>query len=158
MFISQKSNNVFTSFLELLKVKHTKEFSTKYFNEHPHKYNLFGLSKMLSDYGIANAGTKIADKQTDLFNIELPFIAHLGSEFVVVYKIDTDKVHYLWNGKNTSIPVDDFFQAWTGIILLAEPTPDSVEPEYKEHWKKELLNSIQNYLLLFSGSLLLVLA
>jgi hypothetical protein len=153
-----KGDNVFVSFLDLLQVKHTKEFSTKYFNEHPHKYNLFGLSKMLSDYGIENAGTKIQDKETDLFNIELPFIAHLGSEFVVVYKIDTDKVHYLWNDKKTSIPVVEFLQAWTGIILLAEPTPDSIEPEYKEHKKKELLNSIQKYLLLFSGSLLLVLA
>ncbi|MDR0864404.1 MAG: hypothetical protein LBO74_05665, partial [Candidatus Symbiothrix sp.] len=152
-----KGENVFTSFLKLLGVKHTNEFSNKYFNEHPHKYNLFGLSKMLSDYGIANAGTKIQDKETDLFNIELPFIAHLGSEFVVVYKIDTDKVHYLWNGKNISIPVDDFLQAWTGIILLAEPNSNSIEPGYKEHKKKELLNSIQKYLLLFAGSLLLVL-
>jgi hypothetical protein len=38
--------------LELLGVKHTKEFSNRYFNEHPHKYNLFGISQMLSDYGI----------------------------------------------------------------------------------------------------------
>ncbi|MDR0866090.1 MAG: thioredoxin domain-containing protein [Candidatus Symbiothrix sp.] len=151
-------DNVFTSFLHLLQVKHTRKFSNQYFNEHPHKYNLFGLSKMLSDYGIENAGTKIPDKETDLYAIELPFIAQVGNEFVIVHTIDTDKVHYLWNGKKTSIPVADFLQAWTGIILLAEPNSNSIEPEYKEHKKKELLNSIQNYLLLFSGSLLLVLA
>ena len=46
------------AFLELLKVKHTNDFSNKCFNEHPHKYNLFGLSKMLSDYGVENAGTR----------------------------------------------------------------------------------------------------
>jgi len=51
--------NTFTAFLDLLKVKHTKEFSDRYFNEHPHKYNLFGLSKMLSDYGVENAGTRM---------------------------------------------------------------------------------------------------
>ena len=54
-------NNVFMSFLELLKVRHTKSFSDKYFNEHPHKNNLYGLSLMLSDYGIRNAGTQIED-------------------------------------------------------------------------------------------------
>ena len=51
--------NTFVTLLDLLKVKHTEEFSNRYFNEHPHKYNLFGLSKMLSDYGAENAGSKI---------------------------------------------------------------------------------------------------
>ena len=63
----------------------------KFFNEHPHKYNLFGLSKMLSDYGIENAGTRIEDKENDIFNIECPFIAHVGGDFVVVYKTLTPK-------------------------------------------------------------------
>ena len=79
----KKYQNVFVAFLDLLKVKHTSDFSNKYFNEHPHKYNLFGLSKMLSDYGVENAGTRIEDKEKDIFNIELPFIAHIGSDFVV---------------------------------------------------------------------------
>ena len=131
MNISQKSNNVFVSFLELLKVKHTKQFSNQYFNEHPHKYNLFGISKMLSDYGVENAGTRIEDKEKDIFNIECPFIAHIGSDFVVVYKIENDKVHYLWNGKKIIIPVSEFIESWTGIILLAETTPDSIEPDYQ---------------------------
>ncbi|MDR0231578.1 MAG: hypothetical protein LBI82_05605, partial [Dysgonamonadaceae bacterium] len=80
----RKGHNIFTSFLEELKVKHTSNFSNQYFNEHPHKYNLFGISKMLFDYGIENAGTRIVDKEQDLLNIELPFIAHFGGDFVVV--------------------------------------------------------------------------
>jgi protein-disulfide isomerase/uncharacterized membrane protein len=149
-------DNVFVSFLDLLQVKHTKEFSTKYFNEHPHKYNLFGLSKMLSDYEIENAGTKIQDKETDLFDIELPFVAHFGSDFVVVYKIDSDKIHYIWNGKNISIPIADFLRAWDGIILLVEASPDSMEPDYTEHKKTELWNSCQKILLVLAVCLLLV--
>ena len=136
MNISQKSNNVFTSFLNVLKVKYTGDFSNKHFNEHPHKYNLFGISKMLSDYGIENAGTRIEDKEQDLFNIELPFIAHFGSDFVVVYKIESGKVHYLWNGKKIIISVSEFLQSWSGIILLTETTPNSIESGYKEHRKK----------------------
>jgi len=81
-----KGSNIFVNFLELLKVKHTQEFSNRYFNEHPHKYNLFGISKMLSDYGIRNAGTRIADKEKDFFNIETPFIAHTSADFVAVYR------------------------------------------------------------------------
>jgi len=148
--------NVFVSFLELLKVKHVKKSSTRYFNEHPHKYDLFGLSKMLSDYGIENAGTRIDDKEQDLFNIELPFIAHIGSDFVLVYEVDSNKVHYLWNGKKISVPVSQFIQAWSGIILLAETTPCSIEPDYKEHQKKGLLDFFQKAALITAFFLTLV--
>jgi len=53
---NNKGQNVFISFLHLLNVKHTNSFSNKYFREHPHKYNLLGISQMLSDYGIENKG------------------------------------------------------------------------------------------------------
>ena len=144
---NKKRNNVFTSFLKLLKVRHTGNFSDKYFNEHPHKYNLFGISKMLSDYGIENAGTRITDKEKDLFNIETPFIAHTGSDFVVVNKVDSDKVHYLWNGKKIILPVSEFIQSWSGIVLLTETTPASIEPDYKQNRKKELLTVAQKLIL-----------
>jgi hypothetical protein len=42
---------------------------------------------MLSAYGIENAAIRIADRETAIFNIECPFIAHTGSDFVVVHKV-----------------------------------------------------------------------
>jgi len=151
---NKKSHTVFTSFLEALEVKHTDDFSNGYFNEHPHKYNLFGISKMLSDYGIENAGTRIADKEQDLFNIECPFIAHIGSDFVVVYKIEPDKVHYLWNGKKISLSVSEFVKTWTGVVLLAETTTRSIEPDYREHRKKELFGIAQKAVLVLASILI----
>ena len=65
----EKTQNIFVVLLDLLKIKHTKSFSNQTFNEHPHKSNLYGLSQMLSDYGIRNAATRIEDKENDLFNI-----------------------------------------------------------------------------------------
>jgi hypothetical protein len=112
---------------------------------------------MLSDYGVENAGTKIIDKEKDIFDIELPFIAHFGGEFVIVHKIDPDKVYYLWNGKETALPLAEFLNAWTGIVLLAEPTVNAIEPDYKEHRKKELLDLAQKGLLALAAGLLLVL-
>ena len=166
----KKGENTFVTFLELQKVKHTEDFSNKYFNGHPHKYNLFGLSKMLSDYGIENAGTRITDKEKDLFNIECPFIAHSGGDFVVVYKtpnwllpnvvshggdLEQDSsIHYIRNGKKITLPVKEFIKSWSGIILLAETTPDSIEPEYKEHRKKELFNIAQKTIILLTGILI----
>lgn len=50
------STNILSNFLVRTNVKHTRKFTNQFFNEHPHKYNLFGISSMLSDYGIENAG------------------------------------------------------------------------------------------------------
>jgi len=167
-------NNTFTSFLELLKVRHSRSFSEQYFNEHPHKNNLYGLSKMLSDYGIRNAATQIEDKENDLFNIACPFVAYMGGDFVVVNNVETrhtlsstgetgetgeigetGKVHFVRNGKKIVIPVSQFIRSWSGIALLAEPSPDSCEPEYKAHRKKDLLTIAQKSILALACTLLL---
>ena len=104
--------NTFVAFLDLLNVKHTKSFSGQYFNEHPHKNNLYGLSEMLFDYKIRNAATRIEDKENDLFNLKCPFVAYMGSDFVVVEKGETGeigqigetgKIHIIRNGKQLSI-------------------------------------------------------
>ncbi|MDR3340886.1 MAG: thioredoxin domain-containing protein, partial [Candidatus Symbiothrix sp.] len=47
---------------------------------------------------------------------------------------------------------------WTGIVLLAESSENSIEPNYKVNRKRELLNATQQYLLLFSIAVLAVLA
>ena len=61
-----KKNNILVEFLDLIGVRYTESFSSRYFNEHPHKYNLYGLSKMLSDYGIENEAVQIPDKENNI--------------------------------------------------------------------------------------------
>ena len=153
----KRTQNIFVTFLDLLKVKHTIDFSNKFFNEHPHKYNLFGLSKMLSDYGIENISTRISDKENDIFNIETPFIAHFGGDFAVVQKVEQDKVSFLWRNNDHVLPVPEFVNSWSGIILLAETSEKSVEPDYKSHRKKERLSLLKKTLLYSVCSLILLL-
>ena len=165
-----KGNNTFTTLLSLLGVKYTESFSDKYFNEHPNKYNLYGLSKMLSDYNIRVGATKIENKENDLFRITLPFIAHVGGEFVAVKKVSANSalptgdvsssasvessegaVDFIRNGKEISIPVSQFIQSWSGIVLLAETLPDSIESDYAVHRKKELILTAQQVALALAG-------
>ena len=148
----QKS--ILTLFLKLLNVKHTKSFTNKHFNEHPHKYNLYGLSIMLSEYGIENVAIKVEDKENDLSEIELPFIAHIGSDFVVVHKISRDNVSYFWNGKLITSPTSQFIRAWSGIVLLTKATPNSKEPNYSENRKKELFSVVQKGILAIASILI----
>lgn len=142
------ARNVFTTFLESLKVKHTSSFSNKQFEEHPYKYTLYGISQLLNDYHIENAGVKIGDK--DVAKLETPFIAYIGTDFVVVddFSESTNDVHYLWNWKKYTATLNDFKQMWTGVALLAEPDSNSIEPDYLKHRKDMLFSKVRNILVL----------
>jgi hypothetical protein len=152
-----KEQNIFVTFLELLQIKHTEKYSNKIYGEHPHKYNLFGLSKMLSDYGIENAGLKFKDKD-DIFDIQTPFIAHIGNEFVIVSKITTEHIIYIWKGKNITLPIEKFNKMWTGVVLVAEASKQSIEPNYKNNKKEELFDVfLKRILVVFTGILATIL-
>ena len=140
----KEKHNIFVSFLEVLHVKHTKRYSNKFYGEHPHKYNLYGLSTMLSDYNIENKAIRIISKEQTIFELETPFIAHIGTEFLIVIKITQEEVSYLWNGKKITLPVAKFIEVWTGVVLLAEPDNNSIEPNYAKNRKEALFYTVQN--------------
>ena len=151
-----KRQNIFTAFLDVLGVKYTKAYSNRYFNEYPHKYNLFGLSKMLSEYGIDNAAVRMADKEKDIFDIQTPFIAPFGGDFAVVEKVTPADVSLLWRGSPHILPVAKFTEAWSGVALLAEPSSSSLEPDYKKHRKTELLQLLIKTLLFAAAGFILL--
>jgi len=64
----------------------------------------------------------------------------------------------LRNEKSISSPKNEFVKAWSGIILLVETTPNSGEPDYKEHRKKEVFDFAQKIILLLAGALIFGLA
>ena len=138
-------NNILISFLRALHVKHTLGYAEKLYEEHPHKYNMYGLSKMLEEYGIANAGVRINDK--NIHSLETPFIAHIGSDFVVVNQITDKEVRYHWRNKDIKVTVEQFQNLWSGVVLIAEPDEESVEPDYLQHHVQHLLKICQHFLL-----------
>lgn len=151
----KKNKTVLSNFLQELHVEHTDEFSQKLYNEHPHKYNLFGLSKMLAVYQIENVALKVENKEESLPTLEAPFIAHIGTDFVIVSLITQEKVEYIWKGKIIKIPIHEFIQKWTGVVLLAEPNNNSIEPNQKENNIKGLFKAFQKLMLLGSICFLL---
>ena len=140
------NDNIFRTFLKLLKVRHTKWYASKLFHEHPHKYDLFGLSVMLSSYRIENAGLRLDNKE-EVVSLEVPFIAHLANNFVIVCKITPQQVEYLWNGEKITVSNEEFMKIWSGIVLVAEADETSIEPEYRKHRKTEIINRLRNVVL-----------
>ncbi|MDL2264945.1 thioredoxin domain-containing protein [Parabacteroides sp. OttesenSCG-928-G21] len=140
-------DTIFTNFLSSLKVKHTPKNANRFYNEHPYKYSLFGLSKMLSEYNVENIAVKAKNKEADIFELFTPFVAYLGT-FVLVYKVTKDKVSYLWDGKDITLSMPEFIKSWTGVALLAEPDEKSIEPDYKNNRLKYILDLFQKGVLL----------
>lgn len=126
-------------------MKHTSAYAEKLYEEHPHKYNLYGLSKMLEEYGVANAGVRINGK--NIFSLEVPFIAHIGNDFVVVNQVTDNLVNYHWRDKDIEVSIEQFQNLWSGVVLIAEADEASIEPEYQQHQKLHFLNVFQNALL-----------
>ncbi|MDR3057964.1 MAG: thioredoxin domain-containing protein [Prevotella sp.] len=151
---NKSTHNVFITFLEELQVKHTS-FSSKYFQEHPHKHSLYGLSKMLSEYHIENKSIRVKNKEEMLPELESPFIAHIGNDFVTVTAIQSKMVEYVWKNKRISILMEEFIKIWSGIVLLAESDNKSIEPDYEKHHKEEFAAKVKMILLLLTVVLLL---
>lgn len=150
-------NNTFTSLLTLLDVRHTSTYSSRLYNEHPHKNNLYGLSKMLSEYNIKNAGIKFSNKEADILKLEAPFIAHVGGNFVAVSKITTNEICYIWQEKEIALPVNEFCKLWSGITLLAEPNEESDEPDYLINHRHEQIKLLRKVTLIGATFILLAL-
>lgn len=153
---SDMHKNVFTFLLNGLKIKHTQSYSNSIYEEHPHKYNLYGISQMLYSYNIPNIGIQVTDK--NIYSLTPPFIAHIGTDFVVVNDIKEGNVNYYWNNRNITISEKQFQNLWTGVVLIAEPTKDSVEPNYKMHIKDECIHKMQSFLLVDITFILLFLS
>lgn len=130
-------------FLEVLEINHTKRFTQKLFQEHPHKYNMYGLKKMLSVYGVKTLGVYMEKK--NLSELNFPCILHTHGDFVIGLNSDANTVIFLQHGKKTTLTHEVFCKTWTGNALVIQETTDAGEPDYKEHRREELISLIKAY-------------
>jgi thiol-disulfide isomerase/thioredoxin len=119
---------------------------------------MYGLSKMLSDYHVENAGFRIKDREEMISELETPFIAHAGGDFVTVSSIRNGKVTYIWKHKRIVVSTDEFVKSWSGTVLIAEPDENSAEPDYKAHRREETAGQIKTGMLVTAVLLLLGMA
>lgn len=139
--------NILKSFLKSLGVRHTNQFSNEIYMNHPYKYSLYGISKMLEEYHVTNVGVRVSDKDID--RLSIPFVAQLDQDFVVVNHIKRKdgKVCLIRNGIFSSVTMNEFKEQWSGAALIAEPDLMSVEPEYWKHRLSELISKGRNLLI-----------
>ena len=135
--------NIIEQFLDAIEVRYNKQFADKLYYEHPHRYNMYGLKKMLDVYGVKTLGVRIDSK--DLLSLNYPCILHTYGDFVIGLDCGADTITFLQNAKRITISHDAFKQTWTGNALVVEETTEADEPEYYNHSKEEILANAKVY-------------
>lgn len=140
-----KKHTIFTDFLQALGVPHTGGYSDSLFEAMPFK-TLFGLSKLLQQYGIESQGVQLADK-TEIHKIDAPFLASTQGGFVIVTGQTPESVTYITDGVTETIETAEFLKAWNGVAFMAYPAPGSIEPHYALHRRTDLFNQAKRWML-----------
>lgn len=133
------AKNLFLQACEVLHIPHTKFFTNRTFNGHPYKYTLFGLSRMLEEYGVETSGVRFSDKKAALDDLQTPFVAQVSGDLVVVKSITDMDVTYQWYDETVNVPHEQFLHQWSGVALLMALTDHAGEPHFKEHHRAEQL-------------------
>lgn len=147
---------IFTRFLTALGVPHTTACSDADFRNMTFK-SLFGLSHLLSDYGVRNMGARFTDKKA-ITRLAPPFLAQTTPGiFVIVTGIDSQKgiVDYDSRGEKLQIDLASFLKVWNGVVLLAFPDANSREPDYARHRLTEIVERLAHLALPVSALILL---
>lgn len=137
--------NIIEILLEQLDVKHTHSYITKLYNEHPHKYNMFGLFDILHSYDVNAVGVNIENK--DYEKLSFPCVLHINGGFVVATKIFDEEITYYWNGRKFSLSIEKFNTMWTGNAIVIDGDSDASEPNYRIHLRNQWLESMKKILL-----------
>ena len=141
-------NNILKIFLSTLGVKYTDEYAGRLYWENPDRDNFFGLSYMLSVYGIEGKGFMVEDK--GLAQLSVPFVAQTSKGFTVVSEIKDGEVYCQDEKGKHVLPGETFLQEWTGNVLLAQALDKAEEPGYEKNRKAARVEVIKRVLAVLS--------
>lgn len=132
-------------YLELLGVPHTEKYSEDRFRSMPFP-TMFGLMKLLQEYGVTSEGYHLNDKN-EIDKIESPFLAKTAGGYAIVTGVGADAVTYCTQGVSETVPRAEFLGVWDGNVLLSYPATDSAEPDYKLHKRLDFFMQAKNWVL-----------
>ena len=142
---STSSHTLVSDLLTVLKVPFTKGYTSQRFETMPFK-TLFGVTQLLKEYGVESKGYRIQDK-SELTKIPVPYIAQTQGGLIIVTGVSNGSVAYLTQGVSETIPVTEFEETSTGIVLLPSVQKGAGEPDYRKHLALEITATSKKVLL-----------
>lgn len=147
-----------STLLKEIKVKVTKQTIEKTLKNHPDFPSLAAMTTALDEWSVNNMAGSILVEEIN--EIPLPFIAFLQEDagsFAVVRDFKNNIVEWFHTEKGwQSEKFDSFITNWTGIVLAAEATPESGEPDYTLKRRKEVFENLRLPFIMSSLALILL--
>lgn len=144
-FPSIEKQDILHRFLKITGVRHTKTHLKNLLRGHPYADSLLAISDTLQEYNIPNTCIRI--DEASLTKLSPPFIAQIispKSEFVIVTRVTNNEIILSEEtNKNISRSLSVFLSQWTGIVLVAEPSPETGEKDYSLNRRKEILQQLR---------------
>ena len=154
MKTSSAPHSLVTDYLQALGVPHTYAYTVERTSKIPFK-TLFGLSKLLEEYGVTSEAYQLTDK-SEITKITPPFLANTAAGEVIVTAISPSEITYITQGVPETASLDNFKNAWDGNVLLSYPSPDATEPDYGTHARIEFFIKAKKWVLACCAALLFI--
>lgn len=139
------TSTLICDYLTALNVPFTADYSNRRFAGMPFK-TLFGLKKLLEEYGVHSEGFLLNDK-SEIVKITPPFLASTPRGYTIVTAVDDKSVTYLTEGVSETVPMEQYLTLWDGNVLLSYPSAEAMEPDYRLHARLEFLMRAKKWVL-----------
>jgi len=133
----ENDSNIVIEFLKKHQIKVTGTTIDETLQHHPDYPSILSISDSLKKWGVNNVTIKVEPEK--LAELPFPCIVHAKNEsFIILDAVDQNQVHYTnGKGKTASMPLEDFLEKWSGVVLLAEAEEHTGEKNYKANvWKE----------------------
>lgn len=110
-------------------------------------HTLYGLKKLLQEYGVESEGYRLADR-SEIVSVTPPFLANTAGGPVVVTSIGGGNISYLTQGEEETMPLADFIKAWCGVLMVSYPSATASEPDYAAHARVDFFMRAKKWVLM----------
>ena len=154
MSAQNKQHTLLSDYLNCLGVPFTDGYTRRRMVSMPFQ-TLFGISKVLEDYGVESEGYRLGNVD-EIRSLTPPFVARTAGGLVIVTSMDDRTITYITQGQTESMPLDEFKKAWCGVVMLSFPDADASEPDFADHRRMEILQSAKSWVLALCAMVMLL--
>lgn len=131
-------NKLILSILDTLDIRHTSAFVREMCTGNLQGNNLFGIMRLLEVFGVKSDAVRLDDGQ-DFKDLDLPYIASLGKDSIIMVTHQDDKELTYTDGK-AEIKTDwaSFLDKADMLAVMLSASDNASEPGYKKHRNKEI--------------------
>lgn len=145
-------------FIRALQIKVSDSSIEENLLSHPDFPSFFSISECLDRWNVETAALQLS--RESFIELESPFITSVRKEdqmiFAMVSKITEKEVILEFDERKRKLPKEDFFNVWSGSVLLAEKSAYSGETNYEKKRTRERLDSIRAKSLLIGFCCILI--